>query len=178
MLIVVGSRRDGNSLKLANRICKELDRVRIPCKIIIPGNQRIHLCTGCMDCDKTGVCDFTDDMAANIEEIKKTDVLTFITPTRWNLLSGDLKIFMDRLNPLYSTKDLKNKKGIAISIGAKHKDVYSSFEATSSLRSFMEASGMECILAKDINDCKEADDIERSSEVDELIQNILRLVQN
>lgn len=154
MLIIVGSRRNGNSLALAEYVKKELDEARIPCKIIVPGNQRIHLCTGCMDCDESGVCDFTDDMKTNIEEIKKDDTIMFITPTRWNLLSGDLKIFMDRLNPLYARGELKGKRGIVIASGAKPKDVYSSYAATDSLRDFLESAGMECILSQEFNDCK------------------------
>ena len=62
MLIIVGSRRNGNSLALAEYVKKELAEDRIHAEIIVPGNQRIHLCTGCMDCDESGVCDFTDDM--------------------------------------------------------------------------------------------------------------------
>ena len=104
MLIIVGSRREGNSYNLAKKIKEELEKVRIICKIITPGNQKIHLCTGCMDCDKNGVCDFTDDMKNNIDLIRQENTIMFITPTRWNLLSGDLKIFMDRLNPLYKNK--------------------------------------------------------------------------
>ena len=78
-----------------------------------------------MDCDKDGVCDFKDDMEQNIEDIKNDNVIMFITPTRWNLLSGDLKIFMDRLNPLYSKGLLRGKKLIAVSIGSKSRDLYS-----------------------------------------------------
>ena len=70
MLIVVGSRREGNCYNLANNIKQKLDTERIHSEIIIPGNQRIHLCTGCMDCDKNGVCDFTDDMKSNIDKIQ------------------------------------------------------------------------------------------------------------
>ena len=62
MLIIVGSRRDGNSLKLANKIKETLSNERIYSSIIVPGNQKIHICTGCMDCDKDGKCDYTDDM--------------------------------------------------------------------------------------------------------------------
>ncbi len=160
MLIVVGSRRDGNSCYLAKFVQRELDKDRIHTDIIVPGNQRIHICTGCMDCDKSGVCDFTDDMKENIELLKKENVVMFITPVRWNLLSGDLKIFMDRLNPVYSTRGLCGKKAIVVAIGAKPKDVYSSFEACSSLRSFVEAAGMECVASWNFDDCKDADDLE------------------
>lgn len=159
MLIVVGSRRNGNSLALANYVKKELENERIHVDIIVPGNQRIHLCTGCMDCDKTGVCDFTDDMKSNIDKICDEDIVMFITPARWNLLSGDIKIFMDRLNPLFSRKGLVGKKAIAVAIGAKAKDFYSSYEAMESLRSFFEASGMDCVLTWNFCECKDAKDI-------------------
>ncbi len=164
MLIIVGSRRNGNSLALAEYVKKELAEDRIHAEIIVPGNQRIHLCTGCMDCDESGVCDFTDDMKMDIEKIRKEDTLMFITPTRWNLLSGDLKIFMDRLNPLYSRKELVGKKGIVVAIGAKKKDMYSSKAASDSIRDFLESSGMECSLVWNFDECKEADALSDKTE--------------
>ena len=136
MIIVNGSRRNGNCYNLANRVKEELDKERIYCKIITPGNQKIHVCTGCMDCDKDGICDFTDDMKDNIESIKNDDVIMFITPARWNLLSGDLKIFMDRLNPMYARGELKNKKMIAVAIGCKKKDYCSIDDTIKSLTNF------------------------------------------
>ena len=102
ILMIVGSRREGNSIHLANSLKSIFDKNRISSDIIVPGNQKIYLCTGCMDCDKNGVCDFNDDMKVNIDKVNNAEVLLFITPTRWNTLSGDLKIFIDRLNPLYA----------------------------------------------------------------------------
>ena len=67
VLIIVGSRREGNSFNLANKLKEELKKDRIISKIITPGNQKIYLCTGCMDCDEEGVCDFKDDMEDNIK---------------------------------------------------------------------------------------------------------------
>lgn len=178
MLIIVGSRRDGNTLKLAKMVQTELEKDRITSDIIVPGNQKIHICTGCMDCDKNGVCDFTDDMKNNIEKINKENILLFITPTRWNLLSGDIKIFMDRLNPLYSTNGLKGKKMIAVSVGAKPKDVYSTEASTFSLRNFAEAAAMDCVLSKDFNDCLGANDILlKDAEVEDFIKDVKRIAQ-
>lgn len=159
MIIIVGSRRDGNSLKLANRVKNELDKERIFSKIIVPGNQKIHICTGCMDCDKDGICDFTDDMKDNIDAIKNDNVIMFITPTRWNLLSGDIKIFMDRLNPMFSRQELKGKNLIAVSIGAKDNSLYSTEASLSSLVSFGESAGMNLILDKQFFNCLNDDDI-------------------
>lgn len=173
MLIIVGSRREGNSKMLADLVKEALDKERIHSTIITPGNQLIHICTGCMDCDKSGVCDFTDDMKENIEKIKRENILMFITPTRWNLLSGDLKIFIDRLNPLYSTYGLKGKKGIIVSIGSKGKEVYSTESSTSSLRSFFESAGIECVLTKDFNDCLESGDIStKRNEIERFIEDV------
>lgn len=177
MLIIVGSRRDGNSLALAEFVKKELEEMRVPCKIIIPGNQRIHLCTGCMDCDASGVCDFKDDMAANIEDMKKEQTIMFITPTRWNLLSGDLKIFMDRLNPMYARKELAGKKGITVAIGSKPKDIYSSYAATNSLRNFIESAEMECILSYEFDNCKDANSlIEKTLEMKDFMEKVKRCI--
>ena len=174
MLIVVGSRREGNCYNLANNIKQRLDIERIHTEIITPGNQRIHLCTGCMDCDKNGVCDFTDDMNNNIDKIKNEKYIMFISPARWNILSGDLKIFIDRLNPLYSTGGLNGKKFIAVAIGAKGKEKYSTESVINSLTSFAESAGMEVILDKEFNDCLNAKDIlNKDQEVIDFI-NILK----
>lgn len=173
MLIIVGSRREGCSLRLAQLISDKLESSRINTKIIVPGNQLIHLCTGCMDCDKTGVCDFNDDMVQNIELVKNEDLIVFITPTRWNLLSGDIKIFLDRLNPLFSSKRLKGKKAIIISIGSKPKDIYSSFSASTSLRYFVESAEMECVLTHDFADCLNVTDLlMKDKEIDALLEDI------
>lgn len=173
MLIIVGSRREGNSYNLAKKIKDELAKERIICEIIVPGNQRIHVCTGCMDCDKNGVCDFTDDMKQNIESIRKEKEIIFITPTRWNLLSGDLKIMMDRLNPMYRNRELNGKKMIAIAIGCKGREVYSTEAAITSLQSFAENAGMDVVLTKQFNNCLNNEDIlTKCDEIDALISDI------
>lgn len=172
MLIIVGSRRDGNSLNLAKEIKKTLDENRIHSEIIIPGNQRIKVCTGCMDCDEDGICDFTDDMEKNIEKIRKENIIMFITPTRWNLLSGDLKIFMDRLNPLYSRKELKDKKMIAVSIAAAKNDSDSSTSALNALENFAESAQMQVILTKTFNECLKPQDILKNEDLQKFIDEV------
>lgn len=173
MLIIVGSRRNGNSLKLANLVKEELNKNRIHSDIIVPGNQKIHICTGCMDCDQDGVCDFTDDMKNNIDLIKKEDYLMFITPVRWNLLSGDLKIFIDRLNPMYSRNELKDKKVILVSIGCKDNSLYSTEAGITSLNSFVESAKMQIILEKKFYNCLNSDDIlEQQYEIEDFINKV------
>lgn len=172
--LVVGSRRNGNSLKLAKMLEDSLKKERIVSKIIIPGNQKIFLCTGCMDCDVNGHCDFKDDMEDNINKILESDTLIFITPTRWNLLSGDLKIFIDRLNPLYTTNKLRDKNMVSIVIGAKKKEEYSTDSALTSLNSFADSARMKVIYQYQFNECLLANDILENMELDKMIQELIK----
>ena len=179
MIIIVGSRHDGNSLKLANKVKEALDKERLHSNILVPGNQKIHICTGCMDCDKDGKCDFTDDMECNINKIKSDNIIMFITPTRWNLLSGDLKIFMDRLNPMYTRKELKGKKMIAVSIGCKDKSLYSVDASLTSLNSFAESAGMKVILEEKFYNClKDSDILEQNEKINKFIDLVKEKVKS
>lgn len=178
VLIIVGSRREGNSFHLAKKLKEGLLDRRISCDIIIPGNQKIYLCTGCMDCDTTGICDFKDDMESNINKVLDSDYLIFITPTRWNTLSGDLKIFMDRLNPLYSGRKLENKKMIALVVGSKPKSAYSTDGALTSLGSFSESAKMNLVYKYEFNDCLKFQDIlEQEENVKTVIEEITSLIE-
>ncbi len=179
VLIIIGSRREGNSKILANKIKEGLRKERISVDTITPGNQKIYLCTGCMDCDETGVCDFQDDMVENIQKVENSDYLIFITPTRWNLLSGDLKIFMDRLNPLYASRKLAGKKLIALIIGSKKKSEYSTDGALTSLGSFAESSGMQLVDNHQFHRCLAFEDIlEQEEEINQTIQEIIKVIES
>lgn len=179
ILAVIGSRRDGNSKILAKKLKESFKKERISVDIITPGNQKIYLCTGCMDCDQNGVCDFKDDMVDNISKVNESDYIIFITPTRWNLLSGDLKIFMDRLNPLYASRKLEKKKMIAIAIGSKKKEEYSTEGALTSLGSFADSSGMKMIYHKQFNDCLDFNDIlNQETEIDKMIEEIKKAIKS
>lgn len=178
VLIIVGSRRKGNSYTLANILRKSLMDNRISSDIIIPGNQKIYLCTGCMDCDKNGICDFKDDMEDNINKVKEAEVIIFITPTRWNTLSGDLKIFMDRLNPLYSVKGLKDKKIISIVIGSKKRNDYSLDGAMTSITSFIESSESKLIYKTYFDNCLDFKDIlNQGDNIERVVNDIVKILE-
>lgn len=176
--IIIGSRRDGNSSKLAKIMKEKFQKERIISNIITPGNQKIYLCTGCMDCDENGKCDFKDDMEDNINKILESETLIFITPARWNLLSGDLKIFMDRLNPLYTPKKLKDKKMVSIVIGGKKKDEYSTESAMTSLNSFADSAEMKVVFQYQFSECLLANDIlEKQEEIDKMINSLIEKIK-
>ncbi len=177
VLIIVGSRREGNSYHLAEELKEGLKRERISSTIITPGNQKIYLCTGCMDCDKNGVCDFNDDMYDNIEKVRTSEILVFITPVRWNTLSGDLKIFIDRLNPLYATKELKDKKVVVLAVGSKPRNEYSTDGAITSLGSFIESAEAKMIYKNAFGRCLDFEDILYQEEkLNNVIQDIINKI--
>lgn len=116
-------------------------------------------------------------MQTNIEKIKKDDVIMFITPTRWNLLSGDIKIFMDRLNPLFRNKELKDKKMIAVSIASSKKDLYQSDAAITSLTSFAESSNMQVVLTHTFNNCLKQNDLEnKTTELNDFLNKVINIL--
>jgi multimeric flavodoxin WrbA len=58
-------------------------------------------CKACYGCWTTHRCVLHDDMAALLEKIAAADVLCVATPVYFGLLSGQLKVMIDRLLPLW-----------------------------------------------------------------------------
>lgn len=63
--------------------------------------KNIKFCIGCLACQKTGKCVQKDDMIELMPKVQNADVLVFATPIYYYELSGQLKTFLDRCNPLF-----------------------------------------------------------------------------
>lgn len=64
--------------------------------------KRIEFCRGCMACSKNHVeCVIHDDMDEMRKKVHDADVLVFATPIYYYEMSGIMKTFIDRCNPLY-----------------------------------------------------------------------------
>lgn len=163
VLIVVGSQREGNSLRIGNKIKETFDKQNIKTELVIPGKQKINLCTGCLECDETNKCIYDDDMKRNLELFDKSDYIVFITPSRFSLLSGDLKIFIDRLNPLCSICDFSSKKFIGISVGQTSKEDKYVDSSLNSLIEFSNNCNMNNILNYKFYNCYGENDLEISN---------------
>ncbi len=61
----------------------------------------ISFCIGCLACQKTQKCVLRDDAVALAAQVKYADVLVFAGPVYYYSVSGLLKTFLDRCNPLY-----------------------------------------------------------------------------
>ena len=101
VLIISSSlRNNSNSETLAKKIAegaKENNNV----EMIYIKDYEINYCKGCLACQNTGKCIINDGVKDIIDKVKNADVLVFATPIYYYSVSGQLKTFLDRLNPLY-----------------------------------------------------------------------------
>lgn len=112
VLIVSSSLRGGsNSEILAHEAEKGAIDAGNEVEFLSLKGKNIKFCIGCLACQKTNKCIQKDDMADLIGKVQNADVLIFATPIYYYEMSGQLKTFLDRCNPLYSQEN-------------KFKDVY------------------------------------------------------
>lgn len=64
-------------------------------------DKAIGFCKGCLACQNTGKCVIRDDMEDMIAQVRDADTIVFATPVYYYGMSGQLKTFLDRCNPLY-----------------------------------------------------------------------------
>lgn len=172
IIILVGSARNGNSLYLAERISRQY-----PAEVIKIASYKIENCTGCLDCDETKTCVFKDDMESLIQKVVDSDLVIAITPTRWGLLSGELKVFIDRLNPIATTEELVGKSFIGVSIGQSELGDSSIPHAVDSLAFFAESAGMNLLGSFPIYECLSGDDLSGKEDlVNQAVSKIIQLI--
>lgn len=103
IVIISSSMRKGNS----DILCDEFEKgARKSGNIVTRINIREHniqFCSACSDCYNVGSCNHKDDMNNFYKTIKNADVLVFATPIYFGSISGSLKVFIDRLYPIYRT---------------------------------------------------------------------------
>lgn len=99
IVIVSGSKRNGNTLGIAKIYAEEFQKKGHATNLIDLSSMDIAYCDGCLMCDETQQCIQKDDFGKVIEDIRSADLVVMGTPARWSLLSGELKSFIDRLNP-------------------------------------------------------------------------------
>jgi len=106
----------------------------------------LTFCDGCLSCDKTSICHIDDSMPAVIGSILAADGLIIGTPARWGLLSGELKVLMDRLNPLAVSQKLKGKRAVVFAVGQSTSDQDNSVQlACDSVLGFCNNAGIDVV---------------------------------
>lgn len=102
VLIIAGSpRKNGNSDLLAQQFAKGAEESGNQVEIVYLRDLSINYCVGCLACQKTGRCFQKDDANALLPKMMEADVVCFSCPVYYYSVSGQMKTFIDRMNPLY-----------------------------------------------------------------------------
>lgn len=143
---IVGSPRMGNTETMVRRGIEGVRDAGAEVEIILLRELSLKMCDGCLSCDETGICHFDDGMKEITEKLVNADGYIIGTPARWSLLSGNLKVFFDRLNPLAVSEKLKGKKVGIMAVGqSSPEDGESILLAASSIENFCLNADMEII---------------------------------
>lgn len=158
IIAIVGSNRRGNTYAMVEAACHGLNDSEV--ELIHLKDLNIKPCDGCLTCDETGACHLMDDMEKILPRMKIADGFIFGTPARWSLLSGELKVFFDRLNPLASPQSLNGKKAIVFAVGQTEGDEAISIKNTvKSIEYFCDNAGIEVVDTLSVDGCLSPNDL-------------------
>lgn len=75
---------------------------------------RITACTACEGCSFNGICVYEDDLPALVERMKEADAIVFASPVYLDNVTGQMKIFFDRLADAIHYQLLAGKYGCSV----------------------------------------------------------------
>jgi multimeric flavodoxin WrbA len=136
LLAFVGSpRKEGNTAVLVREIVRAAQEHEAETEIIYLNDLTMRGCQGCMGCKKTGRCVLKDDMTPLYDQIIAADVMVLGSPVYGDSMTGQLKIFMDRLYPFFNTDLTSNlpkgkKAALVFTQGWPQADTYTSYFQT------------------------------------------------
>jgi len=97
VLILSGSPRKGNSDALCDAFQKGAREAGHDAEKIRVVEKKVHYCTGCYVCKKTGgKCAYQDDMGEILEKILAADVIVLASPVYFYSVCAPLKTVIDR----------------------------------------------------------------------------------
>ena len=102
VLTIAGSpRKDGNSDLLAAQFAAGAQKAGHAVETIYIREKKLGYCQGCLVCLKKGACFQKDDGNVLLSKMKEADVVCFSSPVYYYSVTGQMKTFIDRMNPLY-----------------------------------------------------------------------------
>ena len=139
---ICGSPKEGNTLAMIENILNMIKThdEDIETELIMAAGRNIRHCEGCCDCEEDGKCGIRDEMEEINKIIAESDALIFGSPTYFDNVTGIMKDFIDRTNPLLKDSVLKGKAVAVVAVGSYN--VLSVNKAVENLRSFCAAHNM------------------------------------
>ena len=102
VLVISTSIRTGsNSELLARAFSEGAGSAGNEVEFVTLRDKTLHFCKGCYACQKTQACVMHDDASEPAEKVKNADVVAFATPVYFFEMCGQMKVLLDRLNPLF-----------------------------------------------------------------------------
>lgn len=174
IIAICGSPRKGNTEFILKRFLTKAEEFGHKTELVLLRDKRITRCGGCFDCKDDGLCNLVDDMKMIAERMKANDMVVFGSPNYFNNVSGLMKDFIDRLQPLYYQDGrLGGKKAVVMFVGNEAVD---SDKAIQTVHSVADILGMDVIGELYLNAGK-PQDIENSPDnvqrIDDFAKNIL-----
>ncbi len=81
---------------------------------LIEEGTQIKTCIGCLNCFKKGICPLDDSITKIKQTMMNSDIVVFATPVYMGFVSGQMKIFLDRLSLWTHLQKLLTKKCVLI----------------------------------------------------------------
>ena len=106
VVISTSIRANSNSEVLANSFANGASHAGNEVEFITLKDKQIGFCEGCLACQQTGSCVIKDDVTRVMDKVIGADIVVWATPIYYYEMSGQMKVLIDRLNPMFS-KDYK-----------------------------------------------------------------------
>jgi multimeric flavodoxin WrbA len=104
---------------MLSRLLDETKQYGAETELLLLRKMDIKMCRGCLSCEKGGQerkgdCVIKDDMAVVYPKLIAADVIVFATPGYMEMLSGLLKVFLDRTCAVWPRLEGKRIAGLAV----------------------------------------------------------------
>lgn len=106
VVISTSMRADSNSEALAKSFTDGASNEGNDVEFISLKDKQVGFCKGCLVCQQTGNCVIKDDVKGIMDKVIDADIVVWATPIYYYEMSGQMKVLIDRLNPMFS-KDYK-----------------------------------------------------------------------
>ena len=116
---ISGSPRKGNTEWMISTLLEDAAQFGADTELLLLRKMDVKLCRGCLYCEqggreRQGICVITDDMMAVYPKLMAADAIVLATPAYFEMLSGLLKNFLDRTNPIWPYLEGKKIAGLAV----------------------------------------------------------------
>jgi len=116
ILAIHGSPRTIRSMtrQLAQHVLEGAAETGAQTEMIDLCDLRVTPCTGCEGCSFNGICVYEDDVPALAARMKEVDGIVFASPVYIDNISGQMKVFFDRLADAIHYQLLAGKYGCSV----------------------------------------------------------------